>query len=310
MIKISNLTKKYGEKVALKNISFEAEKGEIVGFLGPNGAGKTTTMRIITGFIPPSSGTVEVGGIDVLEEPEEAKKKIGYLPENNPLYLDMEVERFLDYFAQLKHIEKKDRKGEINRVINECGLSDVRGEIIGRLSKGYKQRVGLAQALLGDPEVLILDEPTIGLDPKQVVEIRNLIKELGGKRTVLLSTHILPEVSATCNRVIIINEGRIIATDTPERLTSSLYGGERVHLVVKGPTLEIIGFLENIEGVTKVWKEKERGEISSLIIESKMGTDLRSRIAAGIVNSGWELLELRKETLELEDIFLKLTTRD
>lgn len=310
MIKISNLTKKYDSVTALKNVSFEVEKGEIVGFLGPNGAGKTTTMRIITGFIPPTSGDVKIAGIDIFEEPEKAKKKIGYLPENNPLYLDMEVKNFLNYFAQLKNIKREDQKEEVNRVINECDLSEVREEIIGRLSKGYKQRVGLAQALLGDPDILILDEPTIGLDPKQVVEIRNLIKKLGGRRTILLSTHILPEVSATCSRVIIINKGRIIATDTPERLTSSLYGGERIHLITKGPTPEIIGFLENIEGVTKVWKEKEEGDISNLVVESKVGTDLRSQIAAGIINSGWELLELRKETLELEDIFLKLTTKD
>jgi ABC-2 type transport system ATP-binding protein len=308
MIRISHLTKRYGSFMALSDVSFEIEKGEIVGFLGPNGAGKTTTMRILTGFLPPSAGKVEIAGMDVLEESTEVKKKIGYLPENVPLYQDMEVEAFLNFFAELKHIKKEERKKHVDKILERCGLSKAKKEIIKRLSKGYRQRVGIAQALIGDPEVLILDEPTIGLDPKQVVEIRNLIKELGKKRTIILSTHILPEVSEVCNRVIIISQGKIVASDTPEKLTSFMAGVERVVVKIKGPKDQVFSSLSKLSGVKSVKEEKKFNEdVTSFIIESALGIDLRKVLAKEIINHGWDLLELRKESLKLEDIFLKLT---
>lgn len=308
MIKVSHLTKRYGNFTAVSDVSFEIEKGEVVGFLGPNGAGKTTTIRMITGFLPPSAGKVEVAGFDALEEAEEVKKRIGYLPENVPLYQDMEVEAFLNFFAELKHIRKKERKKRVAKIIERCGLKSVKKEIIKRLSKGFRQRVGIAQALIGDPEVLILDEPTIGLDPKQVVEIRNLIKELGKKRTIILSTHILPEVSEVCNRVIIISQGKIVASDTPEKLTSSMAGVERVVVKIKGPVDQVFSSLSQLEGVKSVKEEKRfDGDVTSFIVESALGVDLRKLLAKEVINRGWDLLELRKETLKLEDIFLKLT---
>lgn len=308
MVKVSHLTKRYGNVTAISDINFEIEKGEIVGFLGPNGAGKSTTMRILTGFIPPSSGKVEIFGHDVLEDSLEARKKIGYLPENAPLYLDMEVDALLTYFSELKHVKKEDRKEHINKIVKECGLEDVRKEIIKRLSKGYRQRVALAQALIGDPEFLILDEPTITLDPKQVSEIRHLIKDLGRKRTVILSTHILSEVSAICDRVIIISKGKIVAQDTPENLTSSLEGTEKVTVKIKGPQDEILSGLNDINDV-KIAKiaEKHGEDITSFTVESIKGVDLRKIIAREVVSRGWDLLELKKEDVKLEDVFLKLT---
>lgn len=308
MIKVSHITKCYGNLKAVSDVSFEIGKGEIVGFLGPNGAGKTTTMRILTGFMPPTSGKVEIAGFDVLENANEVKKRIGYLPENVPLYHDMEVEAFLNFFAELKGIKRKERKKHVAKIIERCGLAPVKKEIIKRLSKGFRQRVGIAQALIGNPEVLILDEPTIGLDPKQVVEIRNLIKELGRKRTIILSTHILSEVAEVCNRVIIISEGKIVASDTPERLTSSMAGSERVIVKIKGPTEQVLLALKQIEGVKFVKEERKFDKnISSFLVESGLGIDLRKEIAKEIINRGWDLLELRKEALKLEDIFLKLT---
>lgn len=308
MVKVENLTKRYGNVVAISKLNFEIEKGEIVGFLGPNGAGKSTTMRILTGFIPPSEGKVEIAGHDVLEDSLEARKKIGYLPENAPLYLDMDVGGLLKFCAELKGVKKEDRKEQIERIINETGLKEVRNKIIKKLSKGFRQRVALAQALVGDPEFLILDEPTITLDPKQVTEIRKLIKELGKKRTIILSTHILSEVSAICDRVIIISKGKIVASDTPENLTSSLGNIEKVIVKIKGPVGEVLSHLQSIADVNKA-EEKERmgDDVATYIVESDKGTDLRKIIAKETINKGWDLLELKREAMELEDVFLKLT---
>jgi ABC-2 type transport system ATP-binding protein len=302
MIKVQNLTKKYNNFSALKNVSFNIEKGEIIGFLGPNGAGKTTTMRVLTGFMPATSGLVEIDSRDIFEYSDETKKKIGYLPENNPLYFDMEVETYLDFLAQLKKIKKTKRKEHIKQILQHCGLSNVKNELIGRLSKGYKQRVGLAGALVGDPEILILDEPTLGLDPKQVVEIRNLIKSFSGKKTVFLSSHILSEVEEICSRVIIINEGKIVATDTPEKLTSSLLGTERVIVKIRGDINQAENIIKNIPQVNMVRQENE-----TLVVESEKGVDLREQIVEKVAKSGLGLLEIKKEAMELEDIFLKLT---
>lgn len=302
MIKALNLTKKFNNFTALAGISFKIDKGEIVGFLGPNGAGKTTTMRILTGFMPPTSGQVKIDEKDIFEYPDEAKEKIGYLPENNPLYLDMEVKAYLDFLAQLKHLKKENRKKQLAQILHSCGLWGVRNQIISRLSKGYKQRVGLASALVGDPEILILDEPTLGLDPKQIIEIRNLIKGFSGKKTVLLSSHILSEVKEICSRIIIINKGKIVATDTPEKLTSALLGTERIIVKIRGDINQAENVIKNIPQVNSVIQKD-----NYLVIESEKGIDLREQVAKQIINAGFDLLELKKETLDLEDIFLKLT---
>ncbi len=308
MIKVENLTKRYGKVEAISNLNFEIEKGEIVGFLGPNGAGKSTTMRILTGFLPPSEGKVEIFGHDVLEDSIEARKMIGYLPENAPLYLDMTVTDLLKYCSELKGIKKEERIKQIERIVNETGLQEVKNRIIKTLSKGFRQRVSLAQALVGDPEFLILDEPTITLDPKQVTEIRKLIKELGKSRTIILSTHILSEVSAICDRVIIISKGKIVASDTPENLTSGTGSIEKVIVKIKGPVGEVLSHLQSINDVNKA-SEKDRLEddIATYTIESDKGTDLNKIIAREVIGKGWDLLELKKEAMELEDVFLKLT---
>ncbi len=302
MIKATNLVKKYDKFTALSGVSFEVNKGEIVGFLGPNGAGKTTVMRILTGFMPATEGVVEIDGKDLFEYMDDIKGRIGYLPENNPLYLDMDVWSYLDFLAQLKKVKKAERKAHLERIIGRCGLAGVKKKIIKNLSKGFRQRVGLAGALIGNPEILILDEPTIGLDPRQVVEIRNLIKEFGKDHTVFLSSHILSEVEAVCTRVIIINKGKIVATDTPEKLTSTLSGLERVMLKIRGDINEAERLVKNISGVKSVHQDN-----GGITIESGKGTDVREQVAKTIVNRGFGLLELKKETLELEDIFLKLT---
>lgn len=302
MIKATNLVKKYDKFTALAGVSFEVNKGEIVGFLGPNGAGKTTVMRILTGFMPTTDGIVEIDGKDIFEYMDEIKAKIGYLPENNPLYLDMDVWSYLDFLAQLKKVKKAERKAQLEKIIGRCGLNEVKKKIIKNLSKGFRQRVGLAGALIGNPEILILDEPTIGLDPRQVVEIRNLIREFGKDHTVFFSSHILSEVEAICSRVIIIDKGKIVATDTPEKLTSTLSGTERVMLKIRGDINEAERLVKNISGVRGV-----RAEGGIITIESSKGMDVREQVAKVIVDRGFGLLELKKETLELEDIFLKLT---
>ena len=291
-------------------MSFQVEKGEILGFLGPNGAGKTTTMRIITGFMPASDGTVRVDGFDVFENPIDVRKRIGYLPENPPLYLEMNVAGYLRFVAKIKGVPTDKLDSEVERVMARVNVTDVRERIISKLSKGYKQRVGLAQALLNDPPVLILDEPTIGLDPKQIHEVRELIKDLAGNHTVVLSTHILPEVEQTCHRVIIIDRGRIVAVDTPQNLRSQLQGAERVSVEVQGPEAEVISKLKAMSGVVDVRKVGEMDGRQQLQIEGELKKDIRSDVARTIVQNGWGLYELHSATMSLEDIFLELTTAE
>lgn len=312
MIEAKNLTKYYGRTRGIENVSFFVDKGEIVGLLGPNAAGKTTIMRILTCFLTPDSGTAKVNGYDIFENPFEVQKSIGYLPERNPLYEEFRVDEFLNFVCEMKGIIKKDEKiKRISKVIEECGLSDVKNKLIYKLSKGYKQRLGIAQALINDPPCLILDEPTIGLDPKQIIETRNLIKNLAGKRTILLSSHILPEVSMTCERVIIINEGRIVATDTVENLTAKLKGGMEIYVEVEGEIEKVKKVLSEIEGVKSVDvvpPVKER--INKYVVITEKGKDLRSEISSKIINNNFILLEMSVKEMTLEDIFLKLTTKE
>ncbi|MBU1119120.1 ABC transporter ATP-binding protein [Patescibacteria group bacterium] len=310
MIHVKNLCKKYSSFEALKDISFDVEKGEVVGFLGPNGAGKTTTMRILTGYLPMTSGKVEIDGLDVYEESLKVRSKIGYLPETTPLYMDMTVKEYVSYIAELKKISKEERKEQVKKAMNDCGVGHIKDKLIKTLSKGFKQRVGIAQALVGNPEVLILDEPTIGLDPNQIVEIRNLIKDLGKEKTVILSTHILQEVSATCNKVIIISEGKIVAIDSPENLTSRLSGGMRVDITVKGPESEIRTCLEGLDAIKEVKEAGQEGGIATLRVFAKEGQDPREVIASAVVRNGWGLKEMRREAVNLEEIFMKLTKDD
>ena len=291
-------------------MSFQVEKGEILGFLGPNGAGKTTTMRIITGYMPASEGTVRVDGYDVFDNPLDVRRRIGYLPENPPLYLEMTVMGYLRFVAKIKGVPKDKIHQEVARVMERASIADVKERIIAKLSKGYKQRVGIAQALLNDPPVLILDEPTIGLDPKQIHEVRELVKDLAGQHTVVLSTHILPEVEQTCHRVIIIDRGKIVAVDTPQNLRLQLQGAERVSLEVQGPPSEIISKLKAMPGVVSVQKIAENDSRHRFQVEGELRKDIRSDLARTIVQNGWGLYELQSATMSLEDIFLKLTTAE
>lgn len=310
MIQVENVTKRYGPKTAVRDISFEVDRGEIVGFLGPNGAGKTTTMRILTGFLPPTSGRARVGGFDVLEQPIEVKKRIGYLPETPPLYPEMEVGDYLRFVAGIKGIAKPEIGRRVASVLERTSSEDVRRTLVGKLSKGYRQRVGLAQALIHNPDVLVLDEPTSGLDPKQIIEVRGLIRDLAGEHTIILSTHILSEVSGTCSRVIIINEGRIEASDTPENLTAQLQGANAVLIEVEGPPGEVQDRLGQEPGVRAVSQEAGRdGRVLWRVEIDKDGSAPR-RLAEAMVNSGWGLYRLEPLGLSLEDIFLKLTGDD
>lgn len=311
MIEVEQLTKRYGDTVAVEDISFRVERGEILGFLGPNGAGKTTTMRILTGYLPATAGTVRVAGFDVAEQSLEARRRIGYLPEQPPLYPDMTVTGYLDFVARIKGVPASERRSRVDAAIAMTHLGEYRRELIKRLSRGYRQRVGLAQALVHDPEVVILDEPTVGLDPKQIIEVRHLIKKLRGSHTVILSTHILPEVSMTCDRVIIINKGRIAAVDTPANLTTQLRGGHLVRLELRGDRNGLEQTLRQIPGVRQVSIEAlPDGGRMRVAVETEPGSDLRSRIAAAVVGRGWELYELRAVSLTLEEIFLRLTTEE
>jgi ABC-2 type transport system ATP-binding protein len=311
MIEIQNLTKHFGHIKAVENISFTVNKGEILGFLGPNGAGKTTTMRVLTGYFPPTKGKVRVAGYDITETPMDVKKRIGYLPENVSLYTDMRVRDYLKFVGQVKKIKKRSLKGNIADAIEHCGLESVQNRIIGKLSKGYRQRVGLAQALLHDPEVLILDEPTVGLDPKQIVDIRKLIKDLGGERTVILSTHILPEVQMICERVIIINEGKIAAIDTPDNLNRQLSKQMTLSMEVEGDPQKVIAALENIDGVIDVkQRAKKKGKIKGYEITTKLEKDVRGELARAIFENQLGLYELKTVEMTLEDIFLKLVTQE
>jgi ABC-2 type transport system ATP-binding protein len=308
-IKVNNLTKYYGNNLAVDNISFEVKKGEILGFLGPNGAGKSTTMKIITTYLPPTSGKVEVNGYDVEEQSLEVRKKLGYLPELNPLYYDMNVVDYLDFVAQLDGIPSNEIKKKREDMIKVCGLESVRNKDIGTLSKGFKQRVGLAQAMINNPDVLILDEPTSGLDPNQIIEIRNLIKKLGREKTVILSTHILSEVTATCNRVIIINKGKIVADGSPEELQQKSKGQSVVTLEVKNncDKNKLSNAIKEIRQVDKVEFIKDTGDSYIFNIYGEKGTDLREVISGKVMQEKAILLSMQAKQSTLEDIFRELT---
>ena len=310
MIEVKNLTKRYGTNTALNNVSFTVEEGTIVGFLGPNGAGKSTTMNIITGYLSATSGSVTVQGKNTLENPNEVKKLIGYLPELPPLYMDMTVKEYLNFMYELKGV-KLDRKQHIGEICRLAKIDNVYTRLIGNLSKGYKQRVGIAQALLGNPPVLILDEPTVGLDPKQIIEIRNLIKSLGRNHTIILSSHILPEVQAVCERVIVINRGSIVADGTPDSLAHSLSAEHRIIARIDGPESEILQAIRGMEHIVEVYSlgEKEKG-VFEISIEGEPNYDLRRNLFALLTRKGWPLLALRNTDLTLEEVFLQLTSGD
>ncbi len=309
MIEVKNLTKYYGAFPAVEDVSFEVRKGEILGFLGPNGAGKTTTMRIITGFMPPTSGSAAVAGYDVVDKSREARKYIGYLPETVPLYTDMTVDSYLRFMGTLRGMNPRRIKVRIGEVIDLCRLGDYHKTIIGKLSKGFRQRVGIAQATLHEPRVLVLDEPTIGIDPIQVVETRNLIKDVGREHTIILSTHILPEVSMVCQRVLIIHEGQIVAEDTPRNLAERLQGVERVQAEIRGPEPQVTKALRGIRGVISVSHSAD-GDVNVYTIEAKRGLDLRSTISRVVISNGWGLLTIQLVGMSLEEIFLRLTTSE
>ncbi len=315
MIKVEGLTKRYGPTVAVDDISFSVEKGQIVGFLGPNGAGKTTTMRVLTGFLPPTAGTARLAGFDVLEQPLEVKRRIGYLPETPPLYPEMEVSEYLMFVGRLKGVAKGEVARRVDEVSGLCAIGDVRSKLISHLSKGYRQRVGLAQAIIHNPDVLVLDEPTAGLDPKQILETRQLIKDLAkaGAHTIILSTHILPEVEQTCEQVIIINKGRLVATDSVENLTHRLRGAETVSLEVEprdGGGLDtgaVQRRLEQVAGVSRVVLKQTRDSRAQFEVESLQKRAIRGELARSVIEAGWNLTELRPLALSLEEIFLELT---
>jgi ABC-2 type transport system ATP-binding protein len=301
MIKVNELTKFFGKRSAIENLTFNAKKGEILGFLGPNGAGKTTTMRILSGFIPPTSGTVEIAGFDLIEKSIEVRKRVGYLPETIPLYPEMTVHEYLTFMADLRSIKEPEK--QIKQVLEKVNLIDREKGYIGNLSKGMRQRLGLAQAIIHNPDVLVLDEPTIGLDPAQIIEVRNLIREIGQQHTVLLSTHILSEAEQLCDRVLIINKGHIVAEDTPERLQSRLIGAQRVVLTIGGDSDGFEEIVKNVPGVNFTHKSG----YGSLEFESLPGQDARASVARALIQEGYELLELRSIGVSLEDIFLQLT---
>ena len=310
MIEVENLTKRYGRTTAVDHVSFRVQKGEILGFLGPNGAGKTTTMRVLTCYLPPTEGSARVAGYDVFEQPLEVKRRVGYLPETPPLYPDMEVADYLDFCAKIKGVPKAARRARIDDAIGKTRLGDVRHKQTGRLSKGYRQRVGLAQAILHNPDVLILDEPTAGLDPKQIIETRELIKGLGGDHTVVLSTHILPEVSMTCGRVVIISRGRVVAEDTPENLTQRLKGGAALKLEVRGESDAVMRVVGGVPGVLSARAQAAAGGVLEVEVEVEPGGDVRADLARAVVQGGFDLLELQRMGMSLEEIFLHLTTTD
>jgi len=308
MITVENLTKKFGENLALDNVSFEIKKGEVLGFLGPNGAGKTTTMRILTGLIAPTAGNIKVQELNVLDDSLEIRKLIGYLPETVPLYEEMKVFEYLKFIAEMKGVENNQIIDKIRKISDLCGLKRVIRQPIGELSKGFRQRVGLAQAMINEPEILVLDEPTSGLDPNQIVEIRNLIKKIGENKTIILSTHILQEVSATCDRVVIINNGKIVAKGTTSELISKVKRKEIIYIKVKGPYSEVmekLKLMENIEDVKK--QDKEDENIFGYQITVGGDADIREYVFMTIVKNNWSLLEMRREAVSLEDVFRELT---
>ena len=310
MVEVEHVTKRYGSFTAVDDLSFEVEPGEILGFLGPNGAGKTTTMRILTGYLPATEGRARVAGFDVFDQPIEAKRRTGYLPETPPLYPEMTVGEYLQFVARINGIAAGDRAARVGAAMERTSIADEAGRYCGTLSKGYRQRVGLAQALLHEPDVLILDEPTAGLDPRQIIETRRLITELAGDHTVILSTHILPEVSQTCQRVVIINRGRVVAVDSPDNLTARLQGSQSLYLQVDGGGDDPAPALRDVAGVTGVSAADGRDGVSGFRIEVAPGRDVRREVSRTVVTNGWGLLELRAQQLSLEDIFLQLTTEE
>ncbi len=309
MIQATGVTHYYGPYPAIQDVNFDVRKGEVLGFLGPNGAGKTTTMRILTGFLPPSSGSVTLDGFDVVEKSLEVRKRVGYLPETVPLYTDMTVNNYLKYMGTLRGMSGSRIRRRLDDVIGVCRLGDYRKTQIAKLSKGFRQRVGIAQAIIHEPEVLVLDEPTIGIDPIQVVETRSLIQELGREQTVVLSSHILPEVSMICERVLIIHEGRIVAEDTPQNLAQGLQGVEGLEVEVGGPSSEVLPVLQQIEGVINVSHRNLHGR-HTYVIQAQPGQDLRDDISRAVIGNGWSLRGMQMMGMSLEDIFLRLTTQE
>ena len=306
MIEVQHVTKRYGRVTAVDDVSFRVEKGEILGFLGPNGAGKTTTMRILTGYMPATEGKAVVAGYDVFTHPIEAKRRTGYLPETPPLYPDMTVREYLDFVARIKGVPSAERKTRVATVMQKTHIADMADRHCSKLSKGYRQRVGLGQALIHNPDVLILDEPTAGLDPKQIIETRQLIRDLAGDHTIVLSTHILPEVAQTCQRVVIINKGRVVAVDTPAGLEARFKGAETLFVQIDGGNDEAGEALARVTGVSRV--AAAEGTAGAFEVESEQGVDVRSELAKTIVTRGWGLLELRRMRMSLEDVFLQVTT--
>jgi len=310
VIEVQHVTKRYGPVAAVDDVSFRVEAGQILGFLGPNGAGKTTTMRVLTGYLPPTEGTATIAGFDVLEEPIEVKRRTGYLPESPPLYPDMTVREYLTFIARINRLPAAERPARIDRVMERTSVGDVADRHCSKLSKGYRQRVGLAQAILHNPDVLILDEPTAGLDPKQIIETRELIKELAGDHTIILSTHILPEVAQTCERVVIINKGRVVAEDSPDNLTGRLHGAVTIQLQVDTLGADPTDTLQAVPGVASVNVGDPGSDGRTVEVQSAQDVDVRRDIANAVVSSGWGLLEMRRARLSLEEIFLQLTTAE
>ncbi|MDJ0636430.1 MAG: ABC transporter ATP-binding protein [Xenococcaceae cyanobacterium MO_188.B29] len=314
MIEVEHLSKTYGSTTAIEDIYFSVEKGEIIGFLGPNGAGKTTTMRILAGYLPATAGTAKIAGYDVHKQSMQVRRRVGYLPENPPLYPEMTVESFLHFVAKIKGVRKGDRVAKVDSAIQRCQLVERRTDIIRKLSKGYRQRVGIAQAIVHEPPVIILDEPTVGLDPRQIIEVRNLIKSLAGEHTIILSTHILPEVSMTCDRVTIVNRGKVVATNTPSLLMEQLKGSSGYEVEIEGDRENIIDLLQKISGVSTVEIDRTKCNLQPnrtlLQINCTTETEPGKEIAATIVERGLGLLEMRRTSLSLEDVFLQLTTEE
>jgi len=313
MITVNDLTKRYARNTAVDHISFEVKKGQIVGFLGPNGAGKTTTMRMLTCFLPPTSGTATVAGFDVLAKPLEVKRRIGYLPELPPLYLEMRTSEYLDFVGRIKGLGGPELSKRVDYVLDRCAIGDVKGKVLGKLSKGYRQRVGLAQAIIHNPDVLILDEPTAGLDPKQINDTRELIRGLAGDHTIILSTHILPEVEQTCQQVVIINKGKLVATDSVNNLQNRARGAGSVLVEIAARNADLASIRERlarVPGVSKVEVKETRENLWAFEVEGQSDRALRADLARAVVESGWDLNELRTAAVSLEEIFLQLTSAD
>lgn len=307
MIEVKNITKRYGKAVAVENISFTIEDGEIVGLLGPNGAGKSTTMNILTGFLEQTEGEVIIDGFDTLKKPKKAKKEIGYMPEGVPLYTDLTVKEFVTYMAEIKQVDRKTRKEKVEKIIEQTGLKDVEKKLIKNLSRGYKQRVSMAGALVGEPKILILDEPTVGLDPKQITEIRNLIKELGKTHTIILSSHILSEVSQICNKVIIINKGKIVAVDTPKNLENKVNNNNCIYVMVEDTENKVEQIKDKINGVKKIeLVEENKDGTKQYLIEAEKDIDIRKTIFSEFAKENITIFEMKKADTTLEDAFMKL----